>query len=162
MIRQLHSDDRSQIVELVKVTGNFSDSEVEIAKELIDVCIENPGQSDYFTFVYEDAETKRIAGFLIMGPTPATAGTYDMYWIASHPDFYGRGIAQSLDAKAMEFVRERNGYLIIAETSSQKSYERTRGFYQKQGYAKVSQITDYYKPGDDLIVFGKRVDGLKA
>ncbi len=158
MIRPLHSDDRTQIIELVKATGNFNESEVEIAKELLDSCIETPGQSDYFTYVYEDAETTRIAGFLIMGPTPATTGTYDMYWIASHPDFYGRGIAQSLDAKAVEFVRGRGGYLIIAETSSQESYSRTRKFYEKQGYQRVSQIADYYKPGDDLIVYGKRVD----
>lgn len=158
MIRELHSEDRDAIVELVRATGNFNEDEVAIARELVDACINDPLQKDYFTFTYEDDESKRVAGFLIVGPTPATTGTYDMYWIASHPDFYGKGIAQLLDKKAMEFVRERGGYLLIAETSSQPSYERTRAFYQKQGYAKLSEIKDYYKPGDDLIVFGKRVD----
>lgn len=158
MIRELHSEDRDAIVELVRATGNFNEDEVAIARELVDACINDPLQKDYFTFTYEDDESKRVAGFLIVGPTPATTGTYDMYWIASHPDFYGKGIAQSLDKKAIEFVRERGGYLLIAETSSQPSYERTRAFYQKQGYAKLSEIKDYYKPGDDLIVFGKRVD----
>jgi ribosomal protein S18 acetylase RimI-like enzyme len=157
MIRALEANDRDAIIDLVRANGNFREDEVAIAKELIDICIEKPGGGDYFTFVFEVEESKRIGGFLIVGPTPATVGTYDMYWIASHPDFYGKGIAQALDQKAVEFAKERNGYLIIAETSSQSSYERTRAFYEKQGYEKVSVIADYYKPGDDLIVFGKRV-----
>jgi ribosomal protein S18 acetylase RimI-like enzyme len=158
MIRTFQAKDRNAIIDLVSATGNFNASEIDIATELIDICIEKPEQSDYFTFVSEDEDTKRVAGFLIVGPTPATTGTYDMYWIASHPDFYGKGIAQQLDRFAEEFVRGRKGYLLIAETSSQPSYDRTRAFYAKQGYEVLSSIADYYKPGDDLVVFGKRVD----
>lgn len=157
MIRSYEAKDRQAIEELVSATGNFNASEIAIATELIDICIEKPEQRDYNSFVFEDDKTKRVAGFLIVGPTPATTGTFDMYWIASHPDFYGKGIAQQLDRFAEDFVRSRHGYLLIAETSSQPSYDRTRAFYAKQGYLVLSKIADYYKPGDDLIVFGKRV-----
>ncbi|MDP4219896.1 MAG: GNAT family N-acetyltransferase [Bacteroidota bacterium] len=157
MIRKYEAKDRAHVIELVGSTGNFNSDEIAIATELIDICIEKPEQGDYFSFVFEDDESRRVAGFLIVGPTPATTGTYDMYWIASHPDFYGKGIAQQLDLFAEDFVRGRKGYLLIAETSSQPSYDRTRAFYAKQGYRVLSTITDYYKPGDDLIVFGKRV-----
>jgi ribosomal protein S18 acetylase RimI-like enzyme len=157
MIRALRADDREAIVEIVRATGNFNEEEVAIAAELVDACLNNPNQTDYFTFVATDEATGRVSGFLIVGPTPATTGTFDMYWIASHPDFYGRGISQALDRQAADFVRERSGYLLIAETSSQPSYERTRAFYAKQGYDVLSRIADYYKPGDDLIVYGKRV-----
>jgi ribosomal protein S18 acetylase RimI-like enzyme len=157
MIRALEANDRNAIENIVRATGNFNEAEVAIACELVDACLEKPDQTDYYTFVATDDASDRVAGFLIVGPTPATVGTFDMYWIASHPDFYGQGISQSLDRKAAEFVRERGGYLLIAETSSQPSYERTRAFYAKQGYDIVSRIADYYKPGDDLIVYGKRV-----
>jgi ribosomal protein S18 acetylase RimI-like enzyme len=155
MIRELRSEDRDSVIALVRATKNFSEDEVAIAKELIDICIEKPQQTDYYSYVAD--ESGSIAGFLLLGPTPATTGTYDMYWIAVHPDFQGLGIAQALDQYAMEFVRERDGYLIIAETSSQESYERTRAFYKKQNYEEVARINDYYRPGDDLVVFGKRV-----
>jgi ribosomal protein S18 acetylase RimI-like enzyme len=155
MIRELRSEDRGGVIALVRATKNFSEDEVAIAKELIDICIEKPEQNDYYSYVAD--ESGSIAGFLLLGPTPATTGTYDMYWIAVHPDFQGRGIAQALDQYAMEFVRARGGYLIIAETSSQESYERTRAFYKKQNYEEVARINDYYRPGDDLVVFGKRV-----
>jgi ribosomal protein S18 acetylase RimI-like enzyme len=160
VIRTYEAKDRGAIIELVSATGNFNADEIAIATELIDICIEKPEQRDDASFVYEDDDTKRIAGFLIVGPTPATTGTYDMYWIASHPDFYGKGIAQQLDRFAEDFVRRSNGYLLIAETSSQPSYDRTRAFYAKQGYEVLSLIADYYKPGDDLVVFGKRVDRI--
>jgi ribosomal protein S18 acetylase RimI-like enzyme len=155
MLRPLRAEDRDEVIELVRATGNFNDQEVAIARELIDICVEQPDQGDYFAYVSEVDD--RVAGFLLLGPTPATVGTYDMYWIAVHPDFYGQGIAQALDKYAEDFVRERGGYLLIAETSSQPAYERTRGFYTKQKYAILSRIEDYYKPGDDLIVYGKRI-----
>ena len=178
MIRTLRSEDRESIIALVKATKNFNDEEVAIAKELIDICIEQPEQKDYYAYVavVDDLEedealgdnhpltpslkrrgNKEIAGFLLLGPTPATTGTYDMYWIAVHPDFQGRGIAQALDTYAEDFVRERGGYWLLAETSGQAGYSRTRAFYEKQGYSILARIPEYYKPSDDLIIYGKRL-----
>jgi ribosomal protein S18 acetylase RimI-like enzyme len=155
MIREIKTEDREKIIRLIRATKNFSDAEVTIAEELIDICTGQPEQKDYFAYVSEIAS--RIAGFLLLGPTPATQGTYDMYWIAVDPEFQGQGIAQELDAYAVRFVKARGGYLLIAETSSQPSYERTRAFYIKQHYEVLAQIRDYYKPGDDLVIFGKKV-----
>jgi ribosomal protein S18 acetylase RimI-like enzyme len=154
-IRKLERSDREQVLEIVRATNNFNEQEVSIAAELVDVVLDQPEQADYYAYVYE-AEGN-VSGFLLLGPTPATAGTYDMYWIVVDPDYQGQGIAQALDACAVSFVQERNGYWLIAETSSQPSYERSRAFYVKQGYSVLARIPDYYKPGDDLIIFGKRV-----
>jgi ribosomal protein S18 acetylase RimI-like enzyme len=155
MIRDLLREDKASVLELVRATNNFNDAEVAIAEELLDSCLDDPKQQDYFTRVAVD--DGQVAGFLIIGPTPATTGTFDMYWIAVHPAFQGRGIAQALDQTAVDFVRERGGYLLIAETSGQPGYDRTRAFYEKQGYGRLAEIPDYYKPGDALVIFGKRV-----
>jgi ribosomal protein S18 acetylase RimI-like enzyme len=155
MIREIKTDDREKIILLIRATKNFSDAEIVIAEELIDICTGQPEQKDYFAYVAD--VSGQVAGFLLLGPTPATVGTYDMYWIAVDPEYQGRGIAQELDEYAVRFVKERRGYLLIAETSSQPSYQRTRAFYQKQNYEVLAQIKDYYKPGDDLVIFGKKV-----
>ena len=155
MIRPLIATDRSPVIELLRATSNFSPQELDVAAELMDAVVDNPAQKDYYAFVEEQAE--QVRGLLILGPVPATAGTWDMYWIAVHPDFYGQGVAQSLERWAESMVRERQGYWLLAETSSQPGYERTRAFYVKQGYAVLARIADYYKPADDLIVFGKRL-----
>jgi ribosomal protein S18 acetylase RimI-like enzyme len=155
MIREIKNEDREKIIRLIRATKNFSDAEVVIAEELIDICTGQPEQKDYFAYVAD--VSGQVAGFLLLGPTPATIGTYDMYWIAVDPGFQGQGIAQELDAYAVSFVKGRGGYLLIAETSSQPSYERTRAFYIKQHYEVLAQIKDYYKPDDDLVIFGKKV-----
>ena len=155
MVRELVRADKASVIDLVRATKNFTDAEIAIAEELIDICVDQPEQKDYSAYV--DVTDDRVAGFLIVGPTPATTGTFDMYWIAVHPEFQGRGIAQALDRYAEEFVRMRGGYLLIAETSGQPGYDRTRAFYTKQGYQKLAEIADYYKPGDALVIFGKRV-----
>jgi hypothetical protein len=45
--------------------------------------------------------------------------------------------------------------LVVAETSSQPKYEKTRRFYLTRGYAELARIRDYYRRGDDLVVYGK-------
>jgi len=155
MIRSIQTSDRPHLIELLEATGNFTAAEVAIAAELIDIVLHKPDQQDYYAFAEE--HENRIAGLLILGPVPASTGSWNMYWIAVHPEFQGTGIAQSLDRSAESFVRSRAAYWIIAETSGQPSYERTRAFYRKQGYQVLAQIPDYYKPSDDLVIFGKRL-----
>jgi ribosomal protein S18 acetylase RimI-like enzyme len=157
LIRRIEATDRERLLEVVQATKNFSQEELAIAEELVEIVLTQPDQKDYYGFVCEAASNGVVAGFLLVGPTPATAGTYDMYWIVVDPAFQGQGVAQALDMQAERFVRERNGYWLIAETSSQPSYERSRAFYNKQGYSVLARIPDYYKPDDDLIIFGKRV-----
>jgi ribosomal protein S18 acetylase RimI-like enzyme len=96
-----------------------------------------------------------VAGYYCIGPTPATDGTFDLYWIAVKPSVQGRGVGGGLTAHAERLIRGRGGRLVIAETSSQPKYERTRTFYASQGYTQLSRIRDYYRAGDDLVVFGK-------
>jgi ribosomal protein S18 acetylase RimI-like enzyme len=156
MIRPLAPTDCATVDSLLSATGNFSDAELTIAQDLMEIVITEPDQTDYHAFVAEVNE--RVLGFLILGPTPATAGTWDLYWIAVAPGHYGTGVAQSLEDYAVALVRKKNAYWLIAQTSSQLSYERTQAFYRKQGYQSLARIPDYYSLGDDLIIYGKRLD----
>lgn len=159
MIRPLVQPDREPVLDLLRATGNFTECELGVATELIDVVLGQPGQRDYHAFVDEvrEAGAAVLSGYLLLGPTPATEGTWDLYWIAVRPRHQGTGIGQSLNGFAEHFVGARGGYWLIAETSSQSGYERTRAFYCRQRYEILARIPDYYRPGDDLIVYGKRL-----
>ena len=158
MIRPLEARDREPVLSLLRLTENFSPAEIDVADELVGIVVERAEQQDYHAFVaVGDEDDDTVQGFTIFGPTPATAGTWDLYWIASHPAVFGSGVAQELDEFARDFVRERGGYLVIAETSGRASYARARAFYSKQGYRELARIADYYAPSDDLVVFGVRV-----
>ena len=153
MIRPLGREDRGPLRDLVVATGVFTDDEVEIALELIDIVLNDPGQKDYIIRVYE--EGGKAAGYYCVGPTPATEGTFDLYWVAVDPALHGRGIGRALDDHACALIRGMSGRLVIAETSSLPRYGPTREFYRRRGYSEVAKIADYYRPGDALVVYGK-------
>jgi ribosomal protein S18 acetylase RimI-like enzyme len=152
-IRALRRSDREPIRVLLEETGVFTADEIDIALELIDAVLDNPGQKDYVIFAYESGGA--VLGYYCIGPAPATQGTFDLYWIAVAPAAHGRGIGGALDAHAGDLVRSRGGRLMIAETSSQPRYEATRRFYIHHGYREVARIPGYYRPDDDLVVYGK-------
>jgi ribosomal protein S18 acetylase RimI-like enzyme len=153
VIRDLRRDDRAPLHRLLAATGKFSTDEIGIALELIDAVLDRPEQRDYIIRCCEAAG--EVAGYYCIGPTPATLGTFDLYWIAVAPEAQGSGIGRLLNAHAEQLVRERGGRLLVAETSSRPDYEPTRGFYLAQAYTEVARIRDYYRPGDDLVVYGK-------
>jgi len=152
-IRPLRREDREPLRLLLVDTGFFTAEETAIALELIDVVLNNATQKDYIIYTYEDGNS--VLGYYCIGPTPATEGTFDLYWIAVAPAGQGRGIGTALDRHAHDMIRSRGGRLVIAETSSQPRYESTRKFYLARGYAELSRIRDYYRVGDDLVVYGK-------
>jgi ribosomal protein S18 acetylase RimI-like enzyme len=147
--------DRPAVAEIVARVGNFNPGEIGVALELIDIYLRDEDQKDYRIEVAENEEC-RVCGYVCWGATPLTKGTYDLYWIATHPDVQGSGYGQAL----MEFVERRvdeeRGRLLVLETSSKESYGNTVRFYRRFGYEEASRIRDFYDAGDDKITFVKR------
>jgi ribosomal protein S18 acetylase RimI-like enzyme len=147
--------DRAVIAELIVSVDHFNAGEVDCALELIDSYLNNPHQSDYHVVVAEDAA--RLHAYACWGPVPLTRGTYDLYWIATHPGSRGRGYGRALMDYVENSVRENGGRLLVAETSAKKSYEGTMEFYRHLGFEAASHIKDFYDVGDDRLIFIKRL-----
>jgi ribosomal protein S18 acetylase RimI-like enzyme len=156
MIRPMTRADRPAVLGLVEATGFFRPDEVRVTEELIDVYLDRPGQGDYGVVVVEDA-AGAVAGYLTYGPTPLTLGTYDLYWMAVAPESQGRGYGRALVGWLEERVRRVGGRMVIIETSSTPRYGPTRRFYQGLNYAEVARIPDFYQPGDDRVIYAKRL-----
>jgi len=155
-IRKFKPEDKLPVLEILKRTNVFTNDEIVIAEELMDVFLNDPQQRDYDLYTAVDGSGQAL-GYYCVGPTPATHGTYDLYWIAVKPDTHKRGIGAKLIRHCEELVRQQGGRLVIAETSSQEHYAATRRFYLHQEYTEVAKIKDYYKVGDDLVIYGKYV-----
>ncbi len=153
-IRRLQREDKEPIENLLRATDVFSEEEIDVAIELIQICLEDEHQKDYEIFSYVDDE-QRVAGYVCIGPTPSTLGTYDLYWIAVSPVLHGTGVGSELLRFAEEHIKAKGGRLLIAETSSTPKYEKTRAFYERKGFERRASIKDYYRPGDDLVIYGK-------
>ena len=153
-IRQVVPDDRPSLRTILDETRVFTDDEVDVALELVDTVLGNPESRDYVIQVAVD-QNGRVLGYYCVGPTPLTASTYDLYWIAVLPALQSKGVGSRLLNHAEEFVRSKGATLVVAETSSQPKYEPTRMFYIRNRYAELARIKNYYKAGDDLVVYGK-------
>lgn len=153
MIRKLKQADVLKIERLLGKVKAFSKSEVEVAMELVNITANNPKQTDYYIFVYEDG--KKILGYYCTGKRPLTDGVFDLYWIATNPEYPKKGVGKSLLTHAEEFVLSKNARWLLAETSSKDDYAAARNFYLRNRYSIIAEINDFYSVGDNLMVFGK-------
>jgi ribosomal protein S18 acetylase RimI-like enzyme len=153
--RPLESRDRLAISRLLHNVRNFSAVEIEVALQLVDEWLAKGESSDYICWVIEEEE--RVCGYVCIGPTPLTSGTFDLYWIAVDPAAQGRGYGQELAKLAEGEARARGGRLLLIETASHDTYASSVRFYERAGYEMVSRIADFYKIGDDKLTFAKRL-----
>ncbi|MBP9095896.1 MAG: GNAT family N-acetyltransferase [Ignavibacteria bacterium] len=159
MIRLLIQDDREKIKNILIDTNNFSDDEVSIALELLDVALNNEDQKDYEIFVdVNDENTNELNGYVCIGPRPLTEGTYDLYWIAVNPKIQSRGVGSKLVLYIESHIKSKGGYLVLIETSGKPSYEKERKFYEKNNYKKAVELEHFYKKNDSLVIYSKYLD----
>ena len=180
-VESLRPEHRARIAEIVRATGMFGADEVAVAVELFDEAYGEGGQlsalgsrlpaehavvesrapsaescSSAYNFlgVFAGAE---LLGYACFGPTPATDRTHDLYWIAVDPRAQGTGAGTRLLAAVEQQLGDAAARLLVVETSGRVQYAPTRAFYQRRGYAEVARVRDFYAPGDDRIVFTKRL-----
>ena len=158
-IGQLRPEHRSRLAELLVDTGAFHADEVEVALSLFDLTHGAAGADDVpldyeFLGAYVDEE---LVGYACFGPTPATDGTFDLYWLAVDPARQGRGIGRALVREVEAKLIARGGRLLVVETSSRPDYESTRQFYARSGYTEAARVRDFYAPADDRILLTTRL-----
>jgi ribosomal protein S18 acetylase RimI-like enzyme len=159
IIRPMVAADRSGVFRILENAGNFAPGEVAIALELIDEWLELGEHSGYLTYVLEAQgdESAEVLGYVSFGPTPLTESTYDLYWIAVDKSKHRGGVGKRLLKFTEEEIERRGGKMLLVETSSQETYGGTIQFYEKTGYELVGKIKEYYKPGDDKLIFMKKL-----
>lgn len=146
-------EDIESVREIVTSSGFFYDYEIPVAVELVQERIEKGVASEYF-FVFADFEGKTIS-YACFGPIACTKNSYDLYWIATHNDFRGKGIGKIILEQSEKEIAQLGGRGIYIETSSKPLYEPTQQFYLKCGYKIEAILKDFYDINDDKLVFTK-------
>jgi len=149
---ELKQSDVIEIKNIIESTGFFYDYEIPVAIELVnEALIKGQEKSEYF-FQFIEADGK-IASYLCYGHIPCTVGSYGLYWIATHNNYRGKGMGKLILEKTHETIKNRNGRMVIAETSGTQKYISTRKFYENNGYKAEAIIKDFYQTGDDKIMY---------
>ncbi len=151
------SIDRDPLLSIIERSGNLTEEEKDCAVELLDVYLADPLQQEYFFLVATDA-TDRPIGFVCYGETALTDAVYDLYWVVVDPEYRRKGVASRLLVQTEEVLRALGTRLLVAETSGGPGYAPAHGFYMKNGFNEEARIKSFYKPGDDLVIFVKRLE----
>ena len=163
--RPLQAGDRPILAALLDSLSAFTAEERLVALELVDARLDHPESDDYrFILAFADAadDTQGLSGYLCYGRTPMTQSTYDLYWIATSPDFARSGVARGLVSSMEGEIAREGGGTIRVETGSREGHGAAVHFYDAVSFARAATIPDFYAVGDDLIIFTKRVRRASA
>jgi ribosomal protein S18 acetylase RimI-like enzyme len=152
-------EDIQNIKEIVETTGFFHSYETDVALELAHEYLAKGVKSGYYFLFAEDKG--RTAGYCCYGPIACTEGSYDLYWIVVHRDYQGQGVGKALLKEAEQRIAAEGGRGIYVETASRPQYAPTHEFYKKSGYSIEAVLKDFYSPGDDKLVFVKKIAAIK-
>lgn len=149
VVRPLTSDDRDAVEEALARCGAFSDEEVAVALELFDAGL----SAGYWLFGAE--VNHRVRGYVCLGKAALTQSSWYVYWMCVHPDAQRLGLGRALQRHAEDFVRSQGGRRLVLETSGRPDYDRARRFYARAGYERAGLLQDFYRRGDDCVIYVK-------
>jgi len=156
MIEPAVGKDGSQIHAINVSIELFSQEEVECVDELWQEYQDQGAERSGYYFLV-DRENEQVLAYTCYGPRALTDRTYDLYWIAVDPRSRHTGIGRRLLAATEVAVRKLGGRLLVVETSGLPEYAPTRSFYIATGYQLEATLKDFYKEGDDLVIFTKHL-----
>jgi ribosomal protein S18 acetylase RimI-like enzyme len=151
----VEESDRQAVHELVKATGFFDAAEQALAVELVDETLARGVDSGYqFLFAHKE-NSDELLGYACFGKIPATASSYDLYWIAVAPDEQGKGLGATVLRKVETICREQGGKNMFVDTAGRKQYAPTRAFYERLGYDVAAVLDDFYADGDAKVIYAR-------
>ncbi len=154
MIRPTTTDDKNKLIALAESIGLFQPNELEELSEMLANYLGGNSDSDHFWLTDDDDGPVGVA---YCAREPMTSGTWNLLLIAVRPDRQGQGRGTALMRYVEQTLIARGARLLLVETSSLASFDRTRAFYCKCGYNEEARIRDFYKAGDDKIVYRKAI-----
>lgn len=112
-------------------------------------------QADHLWLVALDGE--HPIGFAYVEPERMTEGTFNLLAIAVDPERQGRGVGKALVSHLMQRLSNDGGRILLVETSSLDEFAATRAFYEGQAFTREARIRDFYRDGEDKVVYWTRL-----
>ena len=152
MIRSTMPDDTAALIAIANATGLFGANQLEELGEMLSDYFGGSSDTNHFWITDDD---NGAVGVAYCEMERMTDGTWNLQLIAIRPDRQGQGRGATLLGYVEQTLAARGGRVLLVETSGLPDFERTRRFYRKCGYDEEARIRDFYKAGDDKIVYRK-------
>jgi ribosomal protein S18 acetylase RimI-like enzyme len=126
----------------------------EYLEEMISDYLSNPDTKDIW-FTYIDDNKQVAIGYCV--PEKLTDGTYNLLAIGVSQNNQRKGIASQMMDYIEQQLKQKDGRILIVETSSDDAQIAARQFYHQIGYTQAAVIKDFWKDGEDKIIFWKKL-----
>lgn len=154
MLRPVTPADTPALVALSASSGLFRPEELDAVGGMFDH-YHAAAADGHRILAWEEGPA--LIGMVYFAPREFADRVWELLMIAVDAGRHRQGVGSRMLAEVEAAVREANGRLLLIETSDKASFERTRLFYRKHGYAEVARIPDYYFDGDGKASFLKRL-----
>ncbi len=154
MIRPALTSDKDAILRVAVDSGLFPKEHVWELEDLMEGQLES--ESEGLHWIVDEHEGEVLAA-AYYAPEVLTEGTWNLYFIAVQEALKGKGRGSALLQYIETTLRNQGERILIIETSALEDFELTRKFYLKHGYSEEARIREFYGPGDDKIVFWRKL-----
>lgn len=151
-IRKVKKDDLQYLKDVLNSIELFPS---EILEDMISDFFNNP-ETEEIWFTATENEMPISIGYC--APEKLTEGTYNLYAIGVRSDIQGKGIGRTMMKYLEEELKKKGHRILIVETSGTDGFELTRKFYENLGYSKEAVIRDFWKDGDDKVIYWKKLN----
>jgi GNAT superfamily N-acetyltransferase len=100
-------------------------------------------------------EAGQVAGVAYFVPERMTEGTWNLLLIAVHAERQGAGNGRTLMTQVEADLAARAARILLVETSGLPEFGRVHSFYGRCGFRQAAVIPDFYREGEDKVVFLK-------
>lgn len=154
MIRSTAPEDTIALIALAEATGLFEANQLDEVSEMLADYFATNSNRDRFWITDDDGGPVGVAYCEL---EPMTDRTWNLQLIAILPDRQGQGRGATLLRYIEQTLMARGGRVLLVETSGLPEFDRVRAFYRKCGFDEEARIRDFYKAGDDKIVYRKAI-----
>ncbi|MBA3014535.1 MAG: GNAT family N-acetyltransferase [Proteobacteria bacterium] len=155
-IHVLLPSDQVQITQILKGWDHFSSEAIDAAMEFCEEAACHPFQQYYGYCAKVD---RVVVGFVVFGLAPLTDRCWDLYWIGVAPRFSRQGVGEALVRYMEHIIIGQHGRQVYIDTSSLSDFIPACRFYQKMGFRNIACLKDYYRQGDDKLIYVKDLSG---
>ena len=152
MIRSTHPEDVPALRAIAIASGLFEPDQVEELAQMLEHHFSSAADSPEVWLTDDDHGPVGVA---YVAPERMTAGTWNLYWIAVHPDHQRQGRGKALLNHVEQMLAQRGERLLLIETSGTADFDYVRTFYRQNGYEEAARIREFYEAGVDKVVFRK-------
>lgn len=154
-IRPARPGDKAALMALAEATGLFQAPELEEFEAMVSAAFAGDLGEGHLWIVDEDERSGGLRAAAYYAPEMMAEAVWNLYFIGVHPDCQGQGRGTALLRHVEDKLRTEGQRLLLIETSGLDSFAQTRAFYRKNGYDEEARLRDFYRAGEDKVIFRK-------